>query len=109
MKQFFKSLNYPFVLFFLYLVKSAILPEIGLDAAILGIIGAIFILENIIKYSKISIDNYLETKRLLINENQFRSQVNTDMASLVAEVNSLRLIVNNPLNQLGKRRWVKKI
>lgn len=104
MKNFFKNLNYPFVLFSLYLVKSVVLPGEH-DTAVLGVIMGLFLGEKLLNKVKLVFDRFFDVKESVISENEFRVQVNDHMGKLQQEVAAIKMGQSpNPLGHLGKRR-----
>ena len=91
-----KHVNY-FCLFSLFVIKSMVYSSGIVDALILGVITLAILGE------KIS-NRYFDVKEKYINENQFRSQVNTDMAKLLQDVSQLKMANYNPLNTALRKK-----
>ena len=105
MKQFFKNLDYPFVLFFGYLVKSVVIPNNHLDFAILATVGLFTLGLKLLKYTNSKVDRYFDTKDKVISENEFRVQVSNDIGLIKQEIQALKInSPQSPFNAVGKRR-----
>lgn len=101
MKNFLKNLNYPFILFFLYLVKSVLLPANLIDVYVLSIIGLLVIGDKFLTKCGKGVDEYFETKNRVISENEFRLQVSNDMGRLDQAIQEIKLQSGAGFQNLG--------
>jgi len=98
-----KSLNYPLLFVFMYLIKLLIFPALAYDIGIIAVLASIYIINSIKDVVKEIFMEYYKVKQSVISENEFRTQVNHDIATIQSEMSTIKLTTGG-IGNLGKRR-----
>jgi hypothetical protein len=85
--EFIKKINLPLMLIIAYLIKVIILVPTFVDAAILGVLVLPYL--GLLGFKLYN--SYLDTKKAITSENEFREAVNKDIATIKDDLSVLRM------------------
>lgn len=88
LKSFLQFLNPILLLLIAYITKMMILVPTNQDAAVISVLGLVYSIYFVCS-------KYFEMKDKVINENQFRLQVNKDIAQLKEGLNNANFVQKN--------------
>lgn len=99
-KEFLKVFKDPYVLFPIYLFKSSIISFGMVDFWILLSIAFMALAEKFLNKANDQVTRFFDAKDKVLSENQFRNNVNTDIARIMEEINTLK-VINQSKNLFG--------
>lgn len=86
-------------------MKVILMPNPDIDIGIFLILSLYFLGNKLLELAKEAKDQYFTTKDKVISENEFRVKVSTDMANIMAQVNTINVkIGESSLNLLNRKK-----